>query len=53
MNMTLDFARPRIMPRIQPDSIFEHLAREMVAHVPFVYLLVISAIVHVIAVHAY
>lgn len=36
MNMTLDFARARIMPRIQPDSIFEHLAREMVAHVPFV-----------------
>lgn len=35
-SMTLDFARPRIMPRIQPESIFEHLTREQVAHVPFV-----------------
>jgi uncharacterized protein YtpQ (UPF0354 family) len=34
--MTLDFARHRIMPRIQPESIFEHLSREQVAHVPFV-----------------
>ncbi len=34
--MTLDFARPRIMPRIQPESIFRHLSREQVAHVPFV-----------------
>lgn len=34
--MTLEFARPRIMPRIQPESIFQHLSREMVAHVPFV-----------------
>lgn len=33
---SLDFARPRIMPRIQPERIFEHLSREMVAHVPFV-----------------
>ncbi|HRJ49538.1 MAG: DUF1444 family protein [Phycisphaeraceae bacterium] len=33
---SLDFARPRIMPRIQPQRIFEHLSREMVAHVPFV-----------------
>ena len=24
------------MPRIQPESIFEHLSRELVAHVPFV-----------------
>jgi hypothetical protein len=24
------------MPRIQPESIFEHLSRDMVAHVPFV-----------------
>lgn len=31
-----DFARPRIMPRIQPESIFTHLNREQVAHVPFV-----------------
>ncbi|MFM7261735.1 MAG: DUF1444 family protein [bacterium] len=29
-------ARSRIMPRIQPTSIFEHLDREQVAHVPFV-----------------
>ncbi|MEY3142541.1 MAG: hypothetical protein RLY21_1034 [Planctomycetota bacterium] len=28
--------RTRIMPRIQPESIFEHLDREQVAHVPFV-----------------
>lgn len=34
--MSLDFARPRIMPRIQPESIFQHLTRELVAHVPFV-----------------
>ena len=34
--VSFDFARPRIMPRIQPESIFEHLSREMVAHVPFV-----------------
>ncbi len=34
--MSLDFARPRIMPRIQPESIFSHLSKEMVAHVPFV-----------------
>jgi uncharacterized protein YtpQ (UPF0354 family) len=33
---SFDFARPRIMPRIQPDSIFQHLARQQVAHVPFV-----------------
>lgn len=35
-DMELDFARPRIMPRIQPESIFEHLSREMVAHIPYV-----------------
>lgn len=34
--MTLEFARPRIMPRIQPESIFQHLSREQVAHVPYV-----------------
>jgi len=34
--MTLDFVRPRIMPRIQPESIFEYLNREMVAHIPYV-----------------
>jgi uncharacterized protein YtpQ (UPF0354 family) len=31
-----EIARTRIMPRIQPVSIFEHLNRELVAHVPFV-----------------
>lgn len=35
-SMTLDFARPRIMPRIQPVTIFDHLDEQMVAHVPFV-----------------
>lgn len=35
-HMSLDFAKPRIMPRIQPNTIFQHLSREMVAHVPFV-----------------
>ncbi len=34
--MSLEFVRPRIMPRIQPETIFQHLTREMVAHVPFV-----------------
>ncbi len=34
--MSLEFARPRIMPRIQPETIFQHLTRELVAHVPFV-----------------
>ncbi len=36
LNMSLDFARHRIMPRIQPESIFQHLSREQVAHVPYV-----------------
>jgi uncharacterized protein YtpQ (UPF0354 family) len=35
-NVSIEFARPRIMPRIQPETIFEHLSRELVAHVPFV-----------------
>lgn len=34
--VNFDFARPRIMPRIQPETIFAHLNREQVAHVPFV-----------------
>jgi uncharacterized protein YtpQ (UPF0354 family) len=33
---SFDFVKPRIMPRIQPESIFEHLNRQQVAHVPFV-----------------
>lgn len=31
-----DLARQRLMPRIQPESIFEHLDRELVVHQPFV-----------------
>ena len=34
--LPLSVAKPRIMPRIQPTSIFEHLDREQVAHVPYV-----------------
>lgn len=34
--MSWEDARGRIMPRIQPESIFDHLSRELVAHVPFV-----------------
>jgi hypothetical protein len=34
--MSFDFAKPRIMPRIQPETIFEHLSRDQVAHVPYV-----------------
>ena len=34
--MTLEYARTRVMPRIQPISIFNHLDEQMVAHVPFV-----------------
>jgi uncharacterized protein YtpQ (UPF0354 family) len=36
VEISFDIARPRIMPRIQPDAIFEHLRRDLVAHVPFV-----------------
>ncbi len=36
MPLPLSVAKPRIMPRIQPVSIFEHLDQEQVAHVPFV-----------------
>lgn len=34
--MPLSVAKPRIMPRIQPVAIFEHLDQEQVAHLPFV-----------------
>lgn len=34
--MAFEFAKPRIMPRIQPLTIFRHLTRELVAHIPFV-----------------
>lgn len=34
--MPWEVARDRIMPRIQPVTIFEHLSREQVAHVPYV-----------------
>jgi uncharacterized protein YtpQ (UPF0354 family) len=36
MSMSLDFARHKIMPRIQPETIFNHLSREQVAHIPYV-----------------
>jgi len=35
-DVPFSLARPRIMPRIQPESIFEQLNRELVAHVPYV-----------------
>ena len=35
-DMPFEIARTRIMPRIQPESIFEHLSRDLVAHVPYV-----------------
>ncbi len=35
-SMSFDLLRERIMPRIQPETIFNHLCREQVAHVPFV-----------------
>jgi len=35
-DVPLALARPRIMPRIQPESIFQQLSRELVAHVPYV-----------------
>ena len=31
-----DLAKMKIMPRIQPVTIFQHLSQELVAHVPFV-----------------
>lgn len=34
--LSFDMVRARIMPRIQPQSIFKHLDRAQVAHVPFV-----------------
>ncbi len=34
--LPLSMARERVMPRIQPESIFQHLTRELVAYVPFV-----------------
>jgi len=36
MPLPLSIAKPRIMPRIQPVAIFEHLDAEQVAHVAFV-----------------
>ncbi len=36
MTSSFEYARGRIMPRIQPESIFEHLNQDMVAHVPYV-----------------
>ncbi|MCH7572556.1 MAG: hypothetical protein IH891_06535, partial [Planctomycetes bacterium] len=34
--LPLSVAKPRIMPRIQPVTIFEHLDKEQVAHIPYV-----------------
>ena len=34
--LPFEMARPRIMPRIQPTTIFEHLDRELVVFRPFV-----------------
>ena len=34
--MPLSLVQSRIMPRIQPDSLFEHLDRQQVAHTPWV-----------------
>lgn len=31
-----DLIKPKLMPRIQPVSIFQHLSEELVAHVPYV-----------------
>ena len=36
MPLPFTVAKPRIMPRIQPESIFEHLDRNQVAHIPYV-----------------
>ena len=33
--MPLSIARGRIMPRIQPNTLFEHLDREQVEHTPW------------------
>lgn len=35
-SMPWDLAKTRIMPRIQPVTIFEHLSQELVAHIPYV-----------------
>lgn len=35
-HLSFDLVRPKIMPRIQPEGIFQHLCREQVAHVPYV-----------------
>jgi uncharacterized protein YtpQ (UPF0354 family) len=34
--MPFSLAKPRIMPRIQPESVFQYLDREQVAHIPYV-----------------
>ncbi|MCH7848146.1 MAG: DUF1444 family protein [Planctomycetes bacterium] len=36
MPLPLSVAKPRIMPRIQPLKIFDHLDKERVAYIPFV-----------------
>jgi uncharacterized protein YtpQ (UPF0354 family) len=34
--LPFDLARQMVMPRIHPESIFDHLERELVAHAPYV-----------------
>lgn len=36
LTLNPEAARSRVMPRIQPESIFEHLNKDLVAHVPFI-----------------
>lgn len=35
-SMPWDLAKTKIMPRIQPVTIFQHLSEELVAHIPYV-----------------
>ncbi len=35
-DLPFEAVRARIMPRIQPESIFRHLSRDLVAHIPYV-----------------
>lgn len=36
LTLNPEAARSRVMPRIQPETIFEHLNKDLVAHVPFI-----------------
>lgn len=35
-DVPFEIAKTKVMPRVQPESIFDHLSRELVAHVPYV-----------------